>query len=432
MIPTNNLYGKQINEVLESIDHTMINLDRTIASLPSIPKPIKNVVNTAFKATYPNELDPKYFPPSPPLTFKNVVIEILLSPLTISFGLIKLSLKITVFVLSYIIPFRLLILPATYIFNETTNVPEWRSLFLGALATKQSFFQEHSNRAIEVNLTSPDGVEINTCMIWNKESDRARFHDSHEDISLENTKWIYLSGANATSYEQNFYYANWLSNTLGVNVLLWNPRGVMQSGNKTQYDGTVKTEQLKSANEIVVDAVTAYQYLKSKGVKDEDIDMPTSHSLGGAINTQVRAIYHGPICNDRSFSSLENLVAAQIAKFSRPLAYLIGTLVGLVLREANWELDSLTAWQKNKSPFKRIISGKNDTLICGIGQLYTAVKRNDPNYKKVKNKTSTTSDPNAGVKSKIQHMKTDMEHNDPWSRDIYEKALGHTKKALRL
>lgn len=433
MVSTNSLYDIKINEAFNNIDFEINNFNRERSGLPELVKPKKNVINSTFKATYPKELNPNYHPASASLKLKHIVTEILLSPFLVTYGIFKLAFKITATVLIYFIPFRLIMFPASYIHSETCHIPDWEYMKSVALDLKKSFFDRFSDRAIEVNLTSPgpDGVQINTCIVWHSASDRAKFNDTNGNMSFENTKWLFLSGGNATCYEIYLGEAIKFSNKLGVNVLLWNPRGVMQSGLQMK-NGETTTKQATSANDIILDGMTAYQYLKSKGVKDEDIDMPASHSLGGAINTQIRAFYNGPICNDRSFSSVENLVTAQIAKISRPLAYIIGPLVGLIFKEANWEFDSLKAWQKNRSEFKRIISGTKDSLICGVGKLYTALKRSDPNYKKVKDKTGLALDPNAAVKNKLHHLKTDMGHVTLWSNETYRKALENTKNALRL
>ncbi|EDQ86555.1 uncharacterized protein MONBRDRAFT_38377 [Monosiga brevicollis MX1] len=115
-------------------------------------------------------------------------------------------------------------------------------------------------------------------------------------------RWILYMGGNGEVYEFNLAIMEELAQTLGVNVFLYNYRGVAFS------DG-----EATSGEDLVNDAMLILTYLEEQLAANPRHVLLLGRSIGGGIGTLARACHspQGPIVSDRSFASLPD------AAFSR-------------------------------------------------------------------------------------------------------------------
>ncbi|MEI8365905.1 MAG: alpha/beta fold hydrolase [Parachlamydiaceae bacterium] len=139
----------------------------------------------------------------------------------------------------------------------------------------------------------------------------------------------------------------------GFNVLLFNYRGVGQSGGHASCDG------------LVLDAESTFQYVnKELGVPEEKI-LLYGHSLGGAIAAQVATMHDRvSVCNDRSFSSLGKAVHYVLSNSS--------SLAGIVVKALSflgWDYDSVDAWNRIKGTKTIVYHPEDDEIVNEINLL---------------------------------------------------------------
>lgn len=174
-----------------------------------------------------------------------------------------------------------------------------------------------------------------------KTPDNVRLHAMYysQQKPIEEQKTVILfpgNGASSFCYD-NLYKA---FKTMGWNVLLFDPRHVGKSQKK-----------MATCKSTILDGETAYQFAKAQGVKKENI-LLWGHSLGGGISTAVAANHKKVmLINDRSFSSLVNVIKALVANW-------IGTLV----KKLDWEYNSEENY-KNVQGKKWVITGVEDEVI---------------------------------------------------------------------
>lgn len=181
---------------------------------------------------------------------------------------------------------------------------------------------------------------------------------------------------------------------LGCNVISFNYRGV---GNSTSC--------LRSKDNLLTDGIAQVQRLLDNGVSPQNITLK-GHSLGGAVASLVALHFHDTnrpvnIFNDRSFSSVSNLVVGWTRHFNlktriyspekapatgqKILAVLAKPLIKLVLAVTNWEMDAGAAMRKIPGAYrdhlvirtrreKRMPLLVDDAVIPHYASIHTALK----------------------------------------------------------
>lgn len=146
-------------------------------------------------------------------------------------------------------------------------------------------------------------------------------------------KWLIYFLPNAANAESSLRYANYLSNELGVNVLVFNYRGV---GDSTGFP--------TSADDLIQDGKACFEYLqKREGVDNLDKVCVYGHSLGGAVAAQVLAdekYRNAHLIVDRSFSSLGDLIE-NITSEEIGLGHTIGSWAKNLFSSYNWDLNTV-------------------------------------------------------------------------------------------
>ncbi len=197
-------------------------------------------------------------------------------------------------------------------------------------------------------LTTGDGARIDGMTIFKDEKSKENFNQGNSD-----QKWIILVNGNADHYENKLDFVKGYGQEVGANVLVFNYRGV----------GRSEKEPVK-ADDLVQDLDTCFQFLQSKGIKDENIVLH-GYSLGGGVATQAAALHPAAgLINQNSFSSLSS------AAKTMPV---IGGIAAKLLKNVGWELDSLAKWEGLKK--KLVVFHKHDGIIpYKEASLYKAIK----------------------------------------------------------
>lgn len=169
----------------------------------------------------------------------------------------------------------------------------------------------------------------------------------------ENSPTLILFNGNGLRYEEYgsqtiksirlFNIKNWLK--LGVNVLIFNYRGINQSPGSATRNG------------LILDGDAAVQYVRDVLKVPEQHIILHGHSLGGAIASEVGALHpQMNYCNDRSFSSLSQHVKIIFG------GRLIGKIAAKLLVAYGWEFDTVSNWDKIKG-HRWVIYHPNDRII---------------------------------------------------------------------
>lgn len=138
------------------------------------------------------------------------------------------------------------------------------------------------------------------------------------------------------------------ANDLNATVIGFNLRGVGNS-----------TSRAKSADDLVIDGIAQVQRLLDDGVPPENITLQ-GHSLGGCISTLVAQHFHRQkqhinLFNDRSFSSITNILVGQMRVKGSKTGYKESTggiikgflakpLLWLAVNFVKWEFDAGDAY----------------------------------------------------------------------------------------
>lgn len=185
----------------------------------------------------------------------------------------------------------------------------------------------------------------------------------YEYQKSKRTKWIvYFHGNAAIAEDQED--AKWLSDSFKVNVLSFNYRGT----------GSSKGSLINLERDLCADGVAAIQYLKDKGVAENDITL-YGHSIGGMV--AVKSAVYFPECrvmNDRSFYK-----TSKVLPFTETIAKKLGL-----------EVDVLSSWEKIPERKKLIVHCNQDWIIRKKASLYKASKQSgiEPNRIKLIKKGS--------------------------------------------
>lgn len=177
-------------------------------------------------------------------------------------------------------------------------------------------------------------------------------------------------GSQTFSSIRLFTISNWLK--LGVNVVIFNYRGVENPGSATK-DG------------LTLDGDAAYQYVKDELKVSENKIIFHGHSLGAAIASEVIKLH--PMvnfCSDRSFYLLSELVRL-LFKNRIFGGRLIGFFLSRIIIMAGWEYNVFENWNKIEG-HKWVITHPHDPIIPkGIRLVEKLI--NDPTISKIEMKS---------------------------------------------
>ncbi|MEY3106517.1 MAG: hypothetical protein RIT35_683, partial [Pseudomonadota bacterium] len=175
-----------------------------------------------------------------------------------------------------------------------------------------------------------------------------------------------------------------LANSKNMDVLMMNPRGVLDSATGTHAQNTT---------DLVTDGIAMVQYLLSQSTPPERIVL-NGHSLGAGIATMVAAHFHSLIppmkvnlINDRSFAQLSKVSVGNMASraikeicgkslLGRLARFILGGLCGAIINVAqcalaplmknyNVDLDVVTAWKAIPGENKLLIYSEQDQMMKG-------------------------------------------------------------------
>lgn len=204
----------------------------------------------------------------------------------------------------------------------------------GPFATKNPFTSDNRETLKQtysaIEMRTPDGFKLDGIL--------------HEGTHKKAV--IYCPG-NDEYYESGAsYLIGSLQTSENISVLLFNPRGVLES------EGTSSPEMLQ------YDAYTAFEYLVSLGYQPENICI-IGYSLGGAYGTLGAALAQAKYPE----TSLAALPIYTFATLPLEVQHLLGNgicgkVASIFIHLFGWEMDVATAWNSLKS--------KNKTLFCHV------------------------------------------------------------------
>jgi hypothetical protein len=225
-----------------------------------------------------------------------------------------------------------------------------------------------------LSLKTPDGILLDAIHLPGMKDGR--------EIPKNGPTIIYFNG-NAEKYETfglsfevenseaEFTITDSLSNISkyikrGYNVVLFNYRGVAKSQGEATRQG------------LILDGETVYQYVRNRlHVPLDEINL-LGHSVGGAIAGAVGAMHpRVTFLPDRPFSTLAEEVRVIFGQKSP----LLGALASMCIRLLDWNLDTVTAWNRVKGK-KWLVYHPDDPVIPYTASLHFALsnqgKKNIP------------------------------------------------------
>lgn len=214
--------------------------------------------------------------------------------------------------------------------------------------TKEAFLKLMLETSHEFDLKLEDGAIINGVTVFKDRDTKKDFCDAE----AKDQKWIIHFNGNMQFYEDNLFDSQYHGKNHDANVLVFNYRGVGES----------KGSPLK-ADDLIADGEACVKYLLSKGVPEENI-LIQGFSLGGGIGIQVASLHEKiGLENGSSFSTLSQAASALVNS----------SFVGKILIALDWELDSVSAYEKIKTN-KWIFYHKQDGVISYDASLYKGIK----------------------------------------------------------
>ena len=236
-----------------------------------------------------------------------------------------------------------------------------------ALAPRQHHHgQKHAAGALWTNATIPgDGDVSIDAALWR--------HPAQQDRAPASQLWLLWFPANGEVYELCLPEYHDLAATLGVNIMVFNYRGVSQSRGALQQSGDLVTD-----GRLVLGYMMA-----SLGAAPEHV-LFFGRSLGGAVSALVRAEQPGPIVNDRSFRSLpcaaQSVVSLMLKHFTKnriwlPLVLVRGIASAIVSID---ELDVTHTWAKLTAPKLLIFHRKDEMIDYDHASLHQALQHSFP------------------------------------------------------
>jgi len=177
-------------------------------------------------------------------------------------------------------------------------------------------------------------------------------------VRPEERRWIMWFLGNGECYEMMLHDFQSLASFSGMNILVFNYRGVNHSEGR-----------LVQAWDLVEDGRLCLDHLvDTLGAQPEHVIL-FGHSIGGAVAAQLRAEHspHGPLVVDRSFSSLATAAKSVFSVLSKSLlgfALKIPTfvIIGLLNSVFKGKMDAVEAWNGIKGS-RMVIYHLEDAVI---------------------------------------------------------------------
>lgn len=192
--------------------------------------------------------------------------------------------------------------------------------------------KNYETDAKKVSLQTPDGVQLSGHFFENGNLDDPSsrvmilFHGNGDFYQTES--WTDL----LTSLEE--INAN-------VSFLCFNPRGIGAS-----------TQGTPNATNLLLDAETAYQYVRDHlGISEDRIDL-YGHSLGGAQAAQLKALHPntgGKILLDRTFSNIK-IESAHFCEMSGLNFSFVKKIAHFFLKAFDWDFQTDKRLERVKDP----------------------------------------------------------------------------------
>lgn len=229
-------------------------------------------------------------------------------------------------------------------------------------ASSYFFKKQISNHAIQefksidspmathsVSIKTPDGVEL-----------KGHFFQ-HRNHDHPNSRVVILFHGNGDFYQSGSWFN--ISQTLfeldePISYFVFNPRGIGESSG------------CPNVSKLLIDAETAYQYVKDGlGVSENRIDM-YGHSLGGAQAAQLKALHPntgGKLILDRTFSNL-NIESEHFLSMLGFNSSLLKKIAHYFIKTYDWNFKSDQAIKHIKDPVY-IFTHEQDRIIppaCNI------------------------------------------------------------------
>jgi len=213
-----------------------------------------------------------------------------------------------------------------------------------------------------VSIRTPDGI-----LLDGGEFQHLRMYDA----SPKEQRWIIWLNANGMSWEDSTTFSIGYASLVGVNLLLFNYRGVGNSQGQTTC-----------AADLIRDGQAAMHHLLDKGV-DAKYILIHGHSLGGGVGAHIRAQYpEGPLIHDRSFSSLSAVVkdifrglfGACVAAAIGIVPVLVHALMGIA--GGVWP-SMLSSWWRVIFNLTSIIFGGTLSYVLGLLSYQYGIKLHD-------------------------------------------------------
>ena len=209
-----------------------------------------------------------------------------------------------------------------------------------------------------IKITSPDGVELDAVLFR----------------GLEKKKVIVCGLGNCQSWEQISEGAIRLLLSTGASVLMFNPRGIVDSKGYKDF----------SKLELDVYAVSDY-LIKEEGFDPEDL-LYYAFSLSGGYMIEGAALVQEQY-PEKKIKAISRCSFATLSKAAEELAPnilrsigvctccagFLGQVGGFLIRLVSAEIDSKTAWDKLKGK-KCVVYSKGDETVLYAASLHQAIK----------------------------------------------------------
>eukprot|EP00038_Savillea_parva_P004249 m.135621 g.135621 ORF g.135621 m.135621 type:complete len:483 (+) comp11420_c2_seq1:563-2011(+) len=186
-----------------------------------------------------------------------------------------------------------------------------------------------------------------------------RIHPQQAALPPEDQRWVLWFLGNGEVYEMMMNDFQSFSDATGMNIFLFNYRGVSHS------QGT-----LEQAWDLVEDGRVCLNYITTKLKARPDYVVLFGHSIGGAVAAQLRADHspEGPMVLDRTFSSLG---AAATSVFRSLCKAIVGfelkripkfVIAGLLSSVFAGSMDVVRAWRSVSGP-RLVLYHLEDAII---------------------------------------------------------------------
>lgn len=220
--------------------------------------------------------------------------------------------------------------------------------------------------AKKLNIYTKDHQQLDACVVY---ADK-------DNPQVSDKKMMVMVQGNLTSYEQAFSEAQAYAKKYGVNVLIYNPRGVGESLGK-EY-GT---------KDAVEDCKSVIKYAKDQGIDPKNLGV-LGQSLGGGVSSTAlkELIQEGDLpkdgvglyINKHSFSSLHGFALGFANSKSPLLLAIVKTCLTLIGFNTLNTHDNITNYQLANKVV--VLTAEDDEVMTGIGKASESLQ-NDPKAK---------------------------------------------------